>query len=126
LSTFPTFGGELTCDDHFAKAMAPLNLSKARDLLTPAIPGLFLLCLMRHVLQAVTVQHVLPWQAVAPLNLFEVQDLLTPAIVGCNISVYYYGGFCYLMQRRYLDAARAFNTILAFIHRYIPTFHAAY
>lgn len=56
-------------------------------------------------------------QAMAPLNLFEARDLLTPAIASCNISLYYYGGFCYLMQRRYLDAARAFNTILAFIHR---------
>lgn len=53
----------------------------------------------------------------APLNLFETRDLLTPAIASCNISLYYYGGFCYLMQRRYLDAARAFNSILAFIHR---------
>jgi translation initiation factor 3 subunit L len=61
-------------------------------------------------------------KAMAPLNLFEARDLLTPAIVGCNISVYYYGGFCYMMQRRYLDAARAFNTILAFIHR-VKGFH---
>lgn len=53
----------------------------------------------------------------APLNLFEARDLLTPAIASCNISLFYYGGFCYLMQRRYLDAARAFNHILAFIHR---------
>ena len=36
---------------------------------------------------------------------------------GSHISLYYYGGFCYLMERRYLDAARVFNEILAFIDR---------
>ena len=36
---------------------------------------------------------------------------------GCNIALYYYGGFCYLLLRRYLDAARAFNTVLNYISR---------
>ena len=36
---------------------------------------------------------------------------------GCNITLYYYTGFCYLMMRRYLDASRAFNTILTYINR---------
>ena len=36
---------------------------------------------------------------------------------GCNIALYYNTAFCYLMQRRYLDAARAFNTGLAYINR---------
>ena len=39
---------------------------------------------------------------------------------GCNIALYYNTGFCYLMQRRYLDAARAFNTGLAYINRCSP------
>jgi hypothetical protein len=39
------------------------------------------------------------------------------ACVGCNIALYYYGGFCYLLLRRYLDAARAFNTVLNYISR---------
>lgn len=36
---------------------------------------------------------------------------------GCNITLYYHAGFCYLMMRRYLDASRAFNTILTFINQ---------
>lgn len=39
---------------------------------------------------------------------------------GCNIALYYNTAFCYLMQRRYLDAARAFNTGLAYINRCQP------
>ena len=36
---------------------------------------------------------------------------------GCNIALYYYSGFCYLLLRRYLDAARAFNNVLNYIAR---------
>jgi hypothetical protein len=39
---------------------------------------------------------------------------------GCNIALYYHSGFCYLMLRRYLDAARAFNTVLNYILRCAP------
>jgi RNA polymerase I-associated factor PAF67 len=42
---------------------------------------------------------------------------------GANIALYYYGGFCYLMMRRFLDAARAFNTVLVYINR-VKQFHA--
>lgn len=41
--------------------------------------------------------------------------LRLPVNVGCNITLFYYGGFSYLMLRRYIDAATAFNTILAYI-----------
>jgi len=61
-------------------------------------------------------------KAIAPLNLFETKTLLTQNIVGAHISLYYYGGFCYLMERRYLDAARVFNHILSFIDR-VKGFH---
>ena len=36
---------------------------------------------------------------------------------GCHITLYYYAGFSYLMMRRWLDAARAFNIVLSFIAR---------
>lgn len=35
----------------------------------------------------------------------------------CNISLYYYAGFCYLLLRRYTDAARTFNIVLNYISR---------
>ncbi len=47
----------------------------------------------------------------------QTRHLFTPRIAGCHISLFYYGGFCYLMGRRYLDAARTFNTVLAYIQR---------
>ena len=47
----------------------------------------------------------------------QTRHSFTPRIAGCHISLFYYGGFCYLMSRRYLDAARAFNTVLAYIQR---------
>ena len=37
----------------------------------------------------------------------------------CNISLYYYAGFCYLLLRRYTDAARTFNIILNYISRWV-------
>ena len=36
---------------------------------------------------------------------------------GCHITLYYYAGFSYLMMRRWLDAARAFNIVLSYIAR---------
>ena len=39
------------------------------------------------------------------------------AVAGCNIALYYYSGFCYLQLRRYMDAARAFNSVLTYIAR---------
>ena len=51
-------------------------------------------------------------------RLSQTRHLFTPRIAGCHISLFYYGGFCYLMSRRYLDAARTFNTVLAYIQRW--------
>mmetsp|Transcript_19202 Transcript_19202/g.53747 ORF Transcript_19202/g.53747 Transcript_19202/m.53747 type:complete len:518 (-) Transcript_19202:405-1958(-) len=57
-------------------------------------------------------------KAVYPINLNEPHiNLYTPKIMGANISLFYYAGFCYMMMRRYIDAARCFNTILAYINR---------
>ncbi|KAK9824526.1 hypothetical protein WJX72_011098 [[Myrmecia] bisecta] len=62
-------------------------------------------------------------KALAPINPFVTKHLFTPKIAGCNITLYYYGGFCYLMQRRYLDAAKAFNLVLSYIAR-VKQYHA--
>ncbi|PNH07077.1 Eukaryotic translation initiation factor 3 subunit L [Tetrabaena socialis] len=56
-------------------------------------------------------------KAIYPLNLHERSNLFTPRIPGVHITLFYYGGFSYLMQRRYLDAARCFNAVLLFIYR---------
>ncbi|GLC72487.1 hypothetical protein PLESTF_001252900 [Pleodorina starrii] len=56
-------------------------------------------------------------KAVYPLNLHERTHLFTPCILGAHITLFYYGGFSYLMQRRYLDAARCFNAVLLHIYR---------
>jgi hypothetical protein len=39
-------------------------------------------------------------QAIYPLNLHERTHLFTPRIPGVHITLFYYGGFSYLMQRR--------------------------
>lgn len=44
-------------------------------------------------------------------------DLRVLMLAGCNIALYYYSGFCYLLLRRYTDAARAFNNVLNYIAR---------
>ncbi|KAG1667471.1 hypothetical protein FOA52_012226 [Chlamydomonas sp. UWO 241] len=56
-------------------------------------------------------------KAIYPINLNESVNLFAPKIAGCNIALFYYGGFCYLMQRRYMDAARVFNSVLMYINR---------
>ncbi|KXS17778.1 eukaryotic translation initiation factor 3 subunit 6 interacting protein-like protein [Gonapodya prolifera JEL478] len=38
-------------------------------------------------------------------------------VTACHVTTYYYVGFCYLMMRRYLDAIRAFSSILIFVSR---------
>lgn len=62
-------------------------------------------------------------KALYPINMNDRTNLFTPEIAGCNISLYYYGGFAYLMMRRYIDAARCFNTILMYINR-VKQFYA--
>jgi hypothetical protein len=39
-------------------------------------------------------------KAMYPLNLFDRASLYTPKIPLCNITLYYYSGFCYVMMRR--------------------------
>lgn len=61
--------------------------------------------------------YVTALQAIYPLNLHERTHLFTPRIPGAHITLFYYGGFSYLMQRRYVDAARCFNAVLLYIYR---------
>ena len=56
-------------------------------------------------------------KALGPVNPFKTANLLTPKVAGANIALYYYAGFSYLMLQRYLDATRAFNTVLTYINR---------
>lgn len=56
-------------------------------------------------------------RALGPINPFQTAYLLTPKVAGANIALYYYAGFSYLMLQRYLDATRAFNTVLVYINR---------
>lgn len=44
-------------------------------------------------------------------------QVLLLCAAGCHITLYYYAGFSYLMMRRWLDAARAFNIVLSYIAR---------
>lgn len=62
-------------------------------------------------------------KAVYPINPNESSGLFSPKIAGCNISLFYYTGFCYLMLRRCLDATRSFNYILVYINL-IKQYHA--
>lgn len=39
-------------------------------------------------------------KALYPLNINDRTNLFAPKIAGCNIALYYYGGFCYMMMRR--------------------------
>ncbi len=38
-------------------------------------------------------------------------------VTACQITLYYYLGFAYLMMRRYVDAIKTFSTILLYISR---------
>lgn len=50
-----------------------------------------------------------------PWLVIEVLNATISLTAGCHITLFYYGGFSYLMLRRYVDAATAFNTILSYI-----------
>ncbi|CAL5229382.1 g12696 [Coccomyxa viridis] len=62
-------------------------------------------------------------KALGVINPFQRNHLFTPKIATCNISLYYYAGFCYLLLRRYTDAARTFNIILNYISR-VKQYHS--
>jgi translation initiation factor 3 subunit L len=38
-------------------------------------------------------------------------------VTACQITLYYYLGFAYLMMRRYVDAIKTFSSILLYISR---------
>uniref|UniRef100_A0A7S0Y9T6 Eukaryotic translation initiation factor 3 subunit L n=1 Tax=Polytomella parva TaxID=51329 RepID=A0A7S0Y9T6_9CHLO len=56
-------------------------------------------------------------KAIYPINLFDQKNLFATRIIGAAICLYFYSGFAYLMQRRYLDAVRCFNYISLHIYR---------
>jgi translation initiation factor 3 subunit L len=58
-----------------------------------------------------------------PINPNSPSTLFAPKIAGCNINLFYYTGFCYLMLKRYSDATRSFNSILMFINL-VKQYHA--
>ncbi len=63
-------------------------------------------------------------KAASPLGFNDkATPLFAPKIAGCNIALFYYVGFCYLMMRRYLDAARSLNSVLMYINR-VKQYHA--
>ncbi|KAK9803817.1 hypothetical protein WJX73_002987 [Symbiochloris irregularis] len=62
-------------------------------------------------------------KALGPIHPFQKTKLYACKIAGCNITLYYHAGFCYLMMRRYLDASRAFNTILTYINQ-VKQYHS--
>lgn len=61
-------------------------------------------------------------RALYPLNLFDRASLYTPKIPVAHITLYYHASFCYVMMRRYHDAARCLNTVLGYINR-VKQFH---
>ncbi|CDF39054.1 Translation initiation factor eIF3, subunit L [Chondrus crispus] len=51
-----------------------------------------------------------------PLD-FDVSSALFTHVTACHVSIYYYMGFCYIMLRRYEDAARIFSSTVLHIGR---------
>ena len=57
-------------------------------------------------------------QAIQVLENVELnKKSLYSRVPGCQISMYYYVGFAYMMMRRYADAIRTFSNILLYIQR---------
>lgn len=48
---------------------------------------------------------------------FSGQTALFTHVTACHVSIYYYMGFCYVMLRRYEDAARVFSATILHIGR---------
>lgn len=51
------------------------------------------------------------------------QQGLSSRVPQCQITIYHYVGFCYLMMRRYKDAMRSFESILLYIQRVQSFYH---
>jgi len=58
------------------------------------------------------------YQAVKVLENIELnKKSMYSRVPGCQITMYYYVGFAYMMMRRYADAIRTFSNILLYIQR---------
>lgn len=58
------------------------------------------------------------YQAIKVLENIELnKKSLYSRVPGCQITMYYYVGFAYMMMRRYADAVRTFSNILLYIQR---------
>ncbi len=58
------------------------------------------------------------YQAIKVLENIELnKKSLYSRVPGCQITMYYYVGFAYIMMRRYADAIRTFSNILLYIQR---------
>merc|ERR1719337_507847 len=58
------------------------------------------------------------FQAIKVLEHIELnKKSMYARVPGCQISMYYYVGFAYMMMRRYNDAIRTFSNILVYIQR---------
>ncbi len=58
------------------------------------------------------------YQAIKVLEKIELnKKSLYSRVPGCQITMYYYVGFAYMMMRRYADAIRTFSNILLYIQR---------
>jgi len=58
------------------------------------------------------------FQAIKVLEHIELnKKSMYSRVPGCQISMYYYVGFAYMMMRRYNDAIRTFSNILVYIQR---------
>merc|ERR1712117_769854 len=58
------------------------------------------------------------FQAIKVLENIELnKKSMYARVPGCQISMYYYVGFAYMMMRRYNDAIRTFSNILVYIQR---------
>ena len=59
--------------------------------------------------------YQLALKIISPIDLAK-KGLFT-RVTACHISIFYYVGFAYLMQRRYADATKTFSSILFYIGR---------
>ena len=59
------------------------------------------------------------YQAIKVLERIELnkKSSLQSRVPGCQITMFYYVGFAYMMMRRYNDAIRTFSNILLYIQR---------
>merc|ERR1712108_96922 len=58
------------------------------------------------------------YQAIKVLEIeLNKKSSLQSRVPGCQITMYYYVGFAYMMMRRYNDAIRTFSDILVYIQR---------